>query len=200
MQQLFASFTKVYSLSHGFTFRVTQNNLNSSVLPPETWPTRRQSRLRGQQVPVLLRAPEEGISLLFWNWAESGPYHPALVFLKMGLGRNNCLRIPWGEQEKLPNESPNVVAVFHTLGHLSLPLSLTTAAPQTLSTLELLEQPPSEVCEKVTGMCSEVNRLESNQGQKNSVLFQNCLTSLQAAMFGITAEDYGTSIRAFGSY
>lgn len=93
-----------------------------------------------------------------------------------------------------------MVAVFHTLGHLSLPLSLTTAAPQTLSTLELLEQPPSEVCEKVTGMCSEVNRLESNQGQKNSVLFQNCLTSLQAAMFGITAEDYGTSIRAFGSY
>lgn len=49
-------------------------------------------------------------------------------------------------------------------------------------------------------MCSEVNRLESNQGQKNSVLFQNCLTSLQAAMFGIAAEDYGTSIRAFGSY
>lgn len=43
--------------------------------------------------------------------------------------------------------------------------------------------------EKVTEMCSEVNRLKSNQGQKNSVLFQNSLSSLQAAMFGISAEN-----------
>lgn len=106
MQQPCDSFIKVCSLSHGFTFRVTQNDLNSSILPPDTWPTCRQSRLREQQVRGLLKAPEEGISVLFWNRTESGLYHPALVFLKMGLRGTTASISTAGNKRNFPRSPP----------------------------------------------------------------------------------------------